>query len=97
MIQKENQQKKTILYLQRNQNYYSLIKIKMLMTESTKKMWTEIIRFIITVLSAVLTALGVSSCTMSMTISKNNSGSTGTKIESTNRADSTNINLNNYK
>ena len=60
-------------------------------------MWTEIIRFIITVLSAVLTALGVNACTMSMTISKNNSGSTATKIESTNRADSTNINLNNYK
>ena len=85
-----------MLYLQRNQNYYSLIKMKA-MTESKKKLWTEIIRFLITVLSAVLTALGVSSCTMSMTISKNNSGSTGTKIESTNRADSTNINLNNYK
>lgn len=67
------------------------------MTESKKKIWTEIIRFIITVLSAVLTALGVNACTMSMTISKNNSGSTGTKIESTNRADSTNINLKNYK
>lgn len=67
------------------------------MTESKKKVWTEIIRFIITVLSAVLTALGVSSCTMGMTISKNSSGSTRTKIESTNRADSTNINLNNYK
>ena len=67
------------------------------MTESKKKMWTEIIRFIITVLSAVLTALGVNACTMSMTISKNNSGTTGTKIESTNRADSTNINLKNYK
>lgn len=67
------------------------------MTESKKKMWTEIIRFIITVLSAVLTALGVNACTMSMTISKNNSGSTATKIESTNRADSTNTNLNNYK
>lgn len=67
------------------------------MTESKKKMWTEIIRFIITVLSAVLTALGVNACTMSMTISKNNAGSTATKIESTNRADSTNINLNNYK
>jgi spore maturation protein SpmB len=67
------------------------------MTESKKKIWTEIIRFIITVLSAVLTALGVDACTMSMTISKNNSGSTATKIESTNRADSTNINLNNYK
>jgi hypothetical protein len=67
------------------------------MEESRKKLWTEIIRFIITVLSAVLTALGVGACTMSMTISKNNSGSTGTKIESTNRADSTNINLNNYQ
>lgn len=67
------------------------------MTESKKKMWTEIIRFIITVLSAVLTALGVNACTMSMTVSKNNSGSTTTKAESTNRADSTNINLNNYK
>ena len=67
------------------------------MTESKKKLWTEIIRFIITVLSAVLTALGVNACTMSMTISKNNSGTTGTKIESTNCADSTNINLNNYK
>ena len=66
------------------------------MTESKKKLWTEIIRFIITVLSAVLTALGVNACTMSMTISKNNSGSTATKIESTNRTDSTNINLNNY-
>jgi hypothetical protein len=85
-----------MLYLQRNQKYYSLIKTKD-MEESRKKLWTEIIRFIITVLSAVLTALGVGACTMSMTISKNNSGSTGTKIESTNRADSTNINLNNYQ
>lgn len=67
------------------------------MTESKKKLWTEIIRFIITVLSAVLTALGVNACTMSMTIAKNNSGATTTKTESTNRADSTNINLNNYK
>lgn len=67
------------------------------MEESRKKLWTEIIRFIITVLSAVLTALGVGACTTSMTISKNNSGSTATKIESTNCADSTNINLNNYK
>lgn len=85
-----------MLYLRRNQKYYSLIKMKD-MKESKKKLWTEIIRFIITVLSAVLTALGVNACTMSMTISKNNSGSTATKIESTNRADSTNINLNNYK
>ena len=85
-----------MLYLRSNQKYYSLIKIKD-MEESKKKLWTEIIRFIITVLSAVLTALGVSACTMSMTISKNNSGSTATKTESINRADSTNINLNNYK
>lgn len=62
-----------------------------------KETWIKIIKWLIAVLTATLTYLGVTSCTMSMTISKNNSGSTGTKIESTNRADSTNINLNNYK
>ena len=62
-----------------------------------KETWIKIIKWLITVLTATLTYLGVTSCTMSMTISKNNSGQTNTKIESTNRADSTNINLNNYK
>jgi len=68
-MQKRTNREKTMLYLQRNQKYYSLIKMKD-MEESKKKLWTEIIRFIITVLSAVLTALGVNACTMSMTISK---------------------------
>lgn len=62
-----------------------------------KETWIKIIKWLIAVLTATLTYLGVASCTMSMTISKNNSGQTSTKIESTNRADSTSINLNNYK
>ena len=96
-MQKENHQKKNhAIFVTQSKSLFTY-QNKMPMTESKKKMWTEIIRFIITVLSAVLTALGVGACTMSMTISKNNSGSTATKIESTNRADSTNINFNNYK
>ena len=62
-----------------------------------KETWIKIIKWLIAVLTATLTYLGVTSCTMSTTISKNNSGQTSTKIESTNRADSTSINLNNYK
>lgn len=54
-------------------------------------------QILIAVLTATLTCLSVISCTMSMTISKNNSGQTSTKIESTNSTDSTSINLNNYK
>lgn len=96
-MQKENQQRKNhVIFAVQSKLLFTYLN-EMPMTESKKKMWTEIIRFVITVLSAVLTALGVNACTMSMTISKNNSGSTATKIESTNRADSTNINLNNYK
>ena len=62
-----------------------------------KETWISIIKWLIAVLTATLTFLGVTSCTMSMTISKNNSGGTTSKIESTNCADSTYINLNNYK
>lgn len=58
-----------------------------------KKIWVIIIKAIIAILTVILTYLGVTSCTMSMTISKNNQGQTSTKIESSNRADSTNINL----
>ena len=65
--------------------------------ELKKNTWINIIKWLIAVLTATLTFLGVTSCTATMTISKNNSGSTETKIESTNRADSTSINLNNYK
>ena len=44
-----------------------------------KETWIKIIKWLIAVLTATLTYLGVTSCTMSMTISKNNSGSTGKK------------------
>ena len=62
-----------------------------------KETWIKIIKWLIAILTATLTFLGATSCTMSMTISKNSSGNTESKIESTNRADSTSINLNNYK
>ena len=46
-----------------------------------KETWIKIIKSLIAVLTATLTYLRVTSCTMSMTISKNNSGSTGTEVK----------------
>lgn len=61
--------------------------------EMKKEIWGIIIKAVIAILTVILTYLGITGCTMSMTISKNNQGQTSTKIESTNRADSTSINL----
>lgn len=58
-----------------------------------KEIWGIIIKAVIAILTVILAYLGITGCTMSMTISKNNQGQTSTKIESTNRADSTSINL----
>ncbi|MGR5595604.1 smalltalk protein [Bacteroides thetaiotaomicron] len=60
----------------------------------TQNQWYEILRIIITAILAILTTLGVVSCTMSLSISKNNSNSTQkTEQTTTSSVDSTNINV----
>jgi hypothetical protein len=72
----------------RIQQWYTIKNLEM-----KKKILGIVIKALIAILTAILAYLGITGCTMSMTISKNNQGQTSTKIESTNRADSTSINL----
>ena len=61
----------------------------------TNQQWIEIIKLIATFLIGVITTLTVQSCTMSLSVSKNNSNSTQkTEQTTTNSADSASININ---
>lgn len=61
----------------------------------TSKQWIEIIKLIATFLIGIITTLAVQSCTMSLSVSKNNSNSTQkTEQTTTSSVDSTNININ---
>lgn len=58
------------------------------------KQWIEIVKLISTFVIGVITTLFVQSCTVSMSVSKNNSNSTQqTEQSSVSSVDSTNINL----
>lgn len=66
----------------------------------TGNQWVEIIRAISTAIIAIITTLCVQSCTMSMSIAKNNNNATQqTEQTATSSVDSTKININpkNYK
>lgn len=57
--------------------------------------WIEIVKLISTFIVGVITALFVHSCTMSLSVSKNNSNSTQkTEQATTPSVDSTHININ---
>ena len=57
--------------------------------------WVEIVKLISTFVVGVITTLFVQSCTMSLSVSKNNSNSTQkTEQTSTSSVDSTHININ---
>lgn len=61
----------------------------------TPEQWIEIIRYIASFLIGMITLLFVQSCTMSLSVSKNNSNSTQkTEQTTTSSVDSTNININ---
>lgn len=61
----------------------------------TPNQWIEIVKLISTFVIGIITALFVQSCTMSLSISKNNQNSTQkTEQTSTSSVDSTNIKLN---
>jgi hypothetical protein len=61
----------------------------------TKKQWYDIIRILATAIVSILTTIGVLSCTMSLSVSKNNSNSTQkTEQTTTSSVDSTNISIN---
>ena len=61
----------------------------------TKQQWIEIIKLISTLLIGVITTLTAQSCTMSLSVSKNNSNSTQkTEQTTTSSVHSTNININ---
>lgn len=61
----------------------------------TGNQWIEIIRAISTAIIAIITTLCVQSCTMSLSVAKNNNSATQkTEQTSTSRIDSTKININ---
>lgn len=61
----------------------------------TGKQWTEIIRAISTAIIAIITTLCTQSCTMSMSIAKNNNNATQqTEQTATSSVDSIKININ---
>ena len=61
----------------------------------TGNQWVEIIRAISTAIIAIITTLCVQSCTMSLSVSKNNNNaSQKTEQTSTSSIDSTKININ---
>lgn len=61
----------------------------------TPQQWIEIVKLISTFIVGVITTLFVQSCTVSMSISKNNRNSTQkTEQTSTSSVDSTKININ---
>ena len=61
----------------------------------TGNQWVEIIRAISTAIIAVITTLCVQSCTMSLSVAKNNTNATQkTEQTSTSSVDSTKININ---
>ena len=61
----------------------------------TGNQWIEIIRAISTAIIAVITTLYVQSCTMSLSVAKNNNNATQkTEQTSTSSIDSTKININ---
>lgn len=61
----------------------------------TGTQWVEIIRAISTAIIAIITTLCVQSCTMSLSVAKNNNNATQkTEQTSTSSIDSTKININ---
>lgn len=61
----------------------------------TGNQWIEIIRAISTAIIAIITTLYVQSCTMSLSVAKNNNNATQkTEQTSTSSIDSTKININ---
>lgn len=61
----------------------------------TSNQWIEIIRTISTAIIAIITTLYVQSCTMSLSVAKNNNNATQkTEQTSTSSIDSTKININ---
>lgn len=61
----------------------------------SKESWKEILRIIVAVLTALLTALGVQSCTATMSIFWKNANSQQKSEQSaTNKIDSVNTNIN---
>lgn len=61
----------------------------------TASQWIEIVKLISTFVIGVITTLFVHSCTMSLSVSKNNANSTQkTEQTSTSSVDSTHININ---
>lgn len=60
-----------------------------------KTAWKEIIRIIVTVLTALLTALGAQSCTATMSVFwKNTNSKQKSEQSATNKVDSVNTNIN---
>lgn len=68
---------------------------KNIIMKITSTQWIEIVKLISTFVIGIITALFVQSCTLSLSVSKNNTNSTQkTEQTSTSSVDSTHININ---
>lgn len=68
---------------------------KKIIMKITAAQWIEIVKLIATFVTGVITALFVHSCTLSLSVSKNNTNSDQkTEQVSTSSVDSTHININ---
>ena len=75
--------------------FYLLITLKTVVMKITSTQWIEIVKLISTFVIGIITALFVQSCTLSLSIAKNNTNSTQkTEQTSTSSVDSTHININ---
>ena len=87
---RDRQHHKRKVQRSRIQQWYT-IKI----TIMKKSTWKEIIRIIVTVLTALLTALGAQSCTATMSVFwKNTNSRQKSEQSATNKVDSVNTNIN---
>ena len=65
-----------------------------MVTKTKKEVWILILKIVAAIAAAILGVLGIQSCTMSMSIAKNNNNATQqTEQKATNEAKSDSINL----
>lgn len=71
------------------------MRLKKTIMKITPTQWIEIVKLIATFVIGIITALFVQSCTLSLSVAKNNTNSTQkTEQTSTSSVDSTHININ---
>lgn len=75
--------------------FVSFVRLKKTIMKITAAQWIEIVKLIATFVTGIITTLFVQSCTLSLSVSKNNTNSSQkTEQVSTSSVDSTRININ---